>query len=78
MKDIGFYGTDTGFTAVAGGKGGGTPKFGREIACGLTEDQAVALARKVITFFRENGKAPERLGATIERIGFEEFVKALS
>jgi NAD(P)H-nitrite reductase large subunit len=78
MKDLGFYGTDNGFVAVAGGKGGGTPKSGREIACGLTEAQAVALARKVIAFYRENGKAPERLGATIERVGFEEFVKALS
>jgi NAD(P)H-nitrite reductase large subunit len=77
MKDIGFYGTDNGFTVVVGGKGGGTPKLGRELACGLTEDQAIVLTRKVIAFFRENAKAPERLGATIERIGFEEFVKAL-
>jgi NAD(P)H-nitrite reductase large subunit len=78
MKDIGFYGTDNGFTVVVGGKGGGTPKFGRELACGLTQDQAVALAGKIITFFRENGKNPERLGATIDRIGFEEFAKAVS
>jgi NAD(P)H-nitrite reductase large subunit len=78
MKDIGFYGTDNGFTVVVGGKGGGTPKFGRELACGLTQDQAVALAGKIITFFRENGKNPERLGATIERVGFEEFAKAVS
>jgi NAD(P)H-nitrite reductase large subunit len=78
MKDIGFYGTDNGFTVVVGGKGGGTPKFGRELACGLTHDQAVALAGKIITFFRENGKNPERLGATIDRIGFEEFAKSVS
>ncbi len=77
MKDLGFYGTDNGFKAVVGGKGGGTPKLGREIADGLTADQAVALARKVIAFYRENGKAPERLGATIERVGFEKFEKAV-
>jgi NAD(P)H-nitrite reductase large subunit len=76
MKDIGFFGTDTGFTAVAGGKGGGTPKIGQEFAHDLTADQALALARKVIVFYRENGKAPERLGATIERVGFETFVKS--
>ena len=77
MKDLGFFGTDTGFVAVAGGKGGGTPKPGREIANNLTQEQAVALARKIIAFYRENGVGPERLGATIDRIGFETFVKAV-
>ena len=77
MKDIGFFGTDTGFTAVAGGKGGGTAKIGRVLAENLTADQAVALARKIIAFYREQGKFPERLGATIERVGFDTFVKAV-
>jgi dissimilatory sulfite reductase (desulfoviridin) alpha/beta subunit len=43
----------------------------------LTADQAVALARKIITFYREQGKFPELLGATIERVGFDTFVKAV-
>ncbi len=77
MKDIGFFGTDKGFTAVAGGKGGGTAKIGRVLAEDLTADQAVVLARKIITFYREQGKFPERLGATIERVGFDTFVKAV-
>ncbi|MEI8174150.1 MAG: NAD(P)/FAD-dependent oxidoreductase [Deltaproteobacteria bacterium] len=77
MKDIGFFGTGNGFKVVVGGKGGGTPKLGRELAEGLTADQAVALARKVIAFYRENGVAPERLAATIERVGFDTFVKAV-
>jgi NAD(P)H-nitrite reductase large subunit len=78
MKDLGFFGTETGFVAVAGGKGGGTPRPGREIARDLTAEQAVALARKVIAFYRANGKAPERLGATIDRVGFDTFVKSLT
>jgi NAD(P)H-nitrite reductase large subunit len=73
LKDLGFFGTDNGFTAVAGGKGGGTARPGRVIATGLTSDQSVALARKVIAFYRENGKFPERLGATIDRVGFDTF-----
>ena len=77
MKDIGFFGTDKGFTAVAGGKGGGTAKIGRVLAEDLTAEQAVALERKIITFYREQGKFPERLGATIERVGFDTFVKAV-
>jgi dissimilatory sulfite reductase (desulfoviridin) alpha/beta subunit len=59
-------------------RNGRTPKQGREIATGLTEEQALALARKVIAFYREHGVGPERLGATIERVGFDRFVKALT
>ncbi|NLA38926.1 MAG: NAD(P)/FAD-dependent oxidoreductase [Methanomicrobiales archaeon] len=77
LRDLGFIGADDGFLAVVGGKGGGTVKQARELTGGLTQDQAVELARKVIAFYRENGKAPERLGATIERVGFEEFKKAV-
>jgi dissimilatory sulfite reductase (desulfoviridin) alpha/beta subunit len=31
----------------------------------------------VITFYRANGKGPERLGGTIDRIGFDVFMKAV-
>ena len=78
MKDLGFFGTDSGFTAVVGGNGGGTPKLGQAIAEGLTADEAIALTGKVIVFYREHGKTPERLGATIERVGFDAFMKAVS
>jgi NAD(P)H-nitrite reductase large subunit len=78
LKDLGFFGTDNGFNAVVGGKGGGTPRVGQVIAEGLSQEQAIALAQKVIAFYRENGKAPERLGATIERVGFETFAKAIA
>jgi len=77
MKDIGFFGTDTGFNVVVGGKGGGTPKPGRELTNDLTSDQAIDLARKIIDFYRENAIAPERLGATMERVGFDTFKKAV-
>jgi len=77
MKDLGFYGTDDGFTAVVGGKGGGTPRPGRELVTGLTPEQAVALALRVVAFYRENGQAPERLGGTIDRVGFDVFERAV-
>ena len=77
MKDLGFFGTDNGYTAVVGGKGGGTPKLGQEFAENLTENQAIELTRKVIAFYREHGTTPERLGATIERVGFGTFMKAV-
>lgn len=77
MKDLGFFGTDNGFTAIAGGKGGGTPKVGRVVAESLTADQALVMARKAVAFYQVNGKFRERLGDTIDRVGFETFVKAV-
>jgi NAD(P)H-nitrite reductase large subunit len=77
LKDLGFFGTDNGFTAVAGGKGGGTARVGKVIAEGLSAEQAIALTDKVIAFYRQNGKNPERLGATIDRVGFDTFSKAI-
>jgi len=44
----------------------------------LTGDQAVALARKIIAFYQEQGKFPERMGATIERAGFDTLVKGVT
>ena len=77
MRDLGFVGTDDGFMAVVGAKGGGTARLAQELVGGLTQDQAIELARKVIAFYRENGKAPERLGDTIERVGFEKFKESV-
>ncbi len=78
LKDLGFFGGKDGFSAVVGGKGGGTPRVGQVIAEGLSDAQAIALAHKVIAFYRANGKAPERLGATIERVGMDAFKKAIA
>jgi uncharacterized protein len=50
---------------------------GRDLTTGLTQDQAVALARRVVAFYRENGPAPERLSATIDRTGFDAFTRAV-
>ena len=78
MKDLGFFGTSTGFTVVAGGKGGREPRIGREIARGLTADQAAEMARRVITFYRMYGKAHERLATTIDRVGFDTFLSGVT
>jgi NAD(P)H-nitrite reductase large subunit len=75
VKDLGFFGTVKGFTCVVGGEAGRTARVARQLATGLTIDQSRALADKVIKYYRENGKPHERLGAFLERIGFEAFAK---
>jgi NAD(P)H-nitrite reductase large subunit len=77
MKDLGFFGTETGFVLVVGGKGGRTPQIGREVARDLTADQARALAGTIIAFYCRNAKSHERLAGTIDRIGFEPFLQAV-
>jgi len=75
VKDLGFFGTVKGFTCVVGGEAGRTPRIARQLATGLTIDQSRALADKVIKYYRENGKPRERMGAFLERIGFEAYAK---
>lgn len=77
MKDIGFFGTKSGFTAIVGGKGGRSPRIGRILAEGLSPDQAIELAGKIIVHNGQNGKDHERLCDFIERIGFEAFSKEM-
>ncbi len=75
LKDLGFFGNVKGFTCVVGGEAGRSPRIGRELATGLNIDQSRVLADKVITYYRENAKPRERMGAFIERISFETFAK---
>jgi NAD(P)H-nitrite reductase large subunit len=77
MKDVGFFGTKNGFTVIVGGKGGRSPSIGRVLVENLSIEQAVDLTGKIIAFYREHGKAGERIGTLIERIGLEAFSKAV-
>jgi dissimilatory sulfite reductase (desulfoviridin) alpha/beta subunit len=77
MKDLGFFGTDDGFHGRRRRQGRRNPRAGRELVGGLAPDQAVALARRVVAFYRENGRPPEGLGATIDRVGLDAFTRAV-
>jgi NAD(P)H-nitrite reductase large subunit len=73
LKDLGFLGMATGFKCIVGGDGGRTPRIGRELATDLTVDQAKVLAERVIQYYRSNAKERERMGAFIERVGWDKF-----
>lgn len=77
MKDLGFYGMEGGFVAVVGGRGDGTPRPNEELVRDLSEEGAIARARRVIVFLREIDQGTERLGPTIDRAGFDAFRKAV-
>ena len=63
----------TGLAAYAGGRWGRHPELGKLVAEFLSDEEAAALIRKSLAFYKNNGKRGERLGVTINRIGFDKF-----
>jgi len=78
IKDIGFVGMANGWKLFVGGNGGGKPRLSRELARDLTTEQALEMADAVVNFYKENAKPRQRLGAMIEKMGFEEFKAAVT
>ncbi len=77
VKDLGFVGAKNGWTVVAGGNAASRPRLADTIAKDLSTEEAFELSDKIMNFFVENAKKGERLGRTIDRIGLDEFKKAI-
>ncbi|MGC9194188.1 MAG: NAD(P)/FAD-dependent oxidoreductase [Syntrophobacteraceae bacterium] len=77
-KEIGLRGTPEGWTLTAGGNGGAKPKFGQVVAEGLDDKQALEAVAPIVRFFQGCTRANKmRMGAVIDKMGFEEFKKAV-
>ncbi|HHU85770.1 MAG TPA: NAD(P)/FAD-dependent oxidoreductase [Peptococcaceae bacterium] len=77
VRDIGLFGKKSGWTFIFGGNSGARPRIGDIIAENLTDDQVVELARKCLDYYKANARGRERTARFIERIGIEEFKKAV-
>lgn len=77
IKDIGLVGLPKGWKVLVGGKGGGRPRLAQELAKDLSTEEAIALVDKIIEYYKANGKPRRRLGAMIEKVGFDNFKKAV-
>jgi len=73
IKDIGLIGLKNGWKVYVGGNGGGKPRLSVEIAKDLTTDQALEMVDKIVEYFKANSKGRQRLGAMLEKTGFDEF-----
>ena len=62
---------------LVGGNGGARPRLAQELACDLTEEQAVQLVDKIMAYYKANAGTHKRLGAMIEKIGWDEFKQAI-
>lgn len=78
-KEIGLKGTPEGWTLTAGGNGGARPRFGQVMAEGFDDGQALEAVARIVDFFEGCTWANKmRMGAVIDKIGFDEFKKAVS
>jgi len=77
IKDIGLVGMKNGWRVLVGGNGGAKARLSRELVRDLSEEQALELIDRIIEYYKANAKPRQRLGALIEKIGFDEFESAV-
>jgi len=58
-----------------GGKIGRHPMLGKELTATRSDQETVAIFRKIIDWSKKNTKIGERFGDCLERVGFEKFRK---
>lgn len=73
VRDFGAFGKPGGFTVVIGGNSSSTPHIGKLLAEDLSSEEVVAIATRLINYYKENGKNGERMWKFVERIGLEEI-----
>lgn len=72
-RDIGLMGTPKGWTVFVGGEGGTIPRLGDRLVMGIPDEKVLDLVDDIVNLYSDNANNKERLGAYIDRVGFEEF-----
>jgi len=74
VKDIGLIGASKGWRLLVGGSSGLKPRISQVLAENLSDEDALLLIDKVISYYKVHAKK-QRLGEFIEEIGIEKFKK---
>lgn len=77
VRDIGLFGLPTGYTLVVGGSSGRRAQIARELLQGLSAEQVPAVITLLLDYYRQNANDKERLGAMLNRIGWDELQQLL-
>ncbi|MBM7867684.1 DUF1858 domain-containing protein [Heliobacterium gestii] len=72
IKDIGLLGTDSGWDVYVGGSCGAHPRLAQKLRADLTYEEVLSLVAVIVRYYQQHGEI-ERLGAFIDRIGWERF-----
>lgn len=71
IRDIGIVGTKQGWTVLFGGNAGVNPRFGDEIAAGLSSAEALDCMQRLAEYYRKFAQPHERTARFVERVGIE-------
>jgi len=77
VRDIGIIGTGKGWTVTFGGNSGGRPRIGNVVARDLTKEQVLDLTKRLLEYYRNNGKPGERTARFVERTGYDTIASEL-
>lgn len=77
LRDFGAFATQKGWTVIVGGNSGQRPRIGNVVAENLSEEGVLLLLQKCLDYYGKNARTRERMPRFIERIGIEEFKKAV-
>jgi dissimilatory sulfite reductase (desulfoviridin) alpha/beta subunit len=69
--------TANSYRVLVGGKLGRHPQLARDLTNGLDAEQVLNLVGVIVNFYKANVKSGERLGALINRVGWEEFKESV-
>lgn len=64
-----------GYAVFAGGMFGRTPQIGTRVGGLVPPEELIATIQRVKDWYNANGRAGERFGATLKRVGFDVFEK---
>ena len=77
IKDIGMVGMPNGWKILVGGNGGGKARLSIELAKDISTEQALELIDKILEYYKANAKPHQRIGAMIDKMGFDAFKAAI-
>jgi len=77
VRDIGLIGKKKGWIVSFGGNSGGRPRIGDIIAVEVSDDDAVALVRRCLEYYRDNVAKKIRTARFVEKVGIETIKKSL-
>lgn len=75
VKDIGMYGTAKGYTLAVGGSSGLKAQVANIVAEKIPAEKIPSIIHSILSYYRDHGKTKERLGQTIDRLGWAGFLK---
>ncbi len=77
VKDIGMYGTTKGYVLAVGGSSGLKAQVAKVIAKNVPSEEVSPIIHSILVYYRKHGQKKERLGETIDRLGWSEFINEI-